>query len=505
MEGNVKKARVILIGCGPHAKRVYVPALTRLKNVEVVLVIDLKSQEVAVRSTDFGRFSPEFWFVDPFVDNLPTELSDRAAAYVSDNEIKGVIIATEPLVHKAYAKWALANGLNILMDKPVTARAFSTTNVASAEGILEDYLELLKDYEKLQSAGESIFVINSHRRFHDGFRFVAEQIREIGEKTNCPVTYIQAYHCDGQWRLPSEIVTQEYHPYCFGYGKASHSGYHIFDTIYQLYQASGVHEKSADSMEVVSSFIQPNGFFSQITEQDYKKVFGNGYDLVNRWSDDQLRDMCSDFGEIDVSSIVTLKKHDEAIANLSINLVHNGYAGRTWIKPGADLYKGNGRIKHESYHIQQGPFQNIQIHSYQAYANHDEEGGFEDFLGGKNHFDVYVFRNPMVASSNDQPKVYRLSDLMPTTEMKSKSMVAMEWIKHKVVEEFVDYLVGKLEKAAVQSQIGDHLVPVQIMSGIYLSNVLRQRGSFNSPKFNIGLRTAEHSASCSLRSDSVLE
>lgn len=487
MEG-IKKARVILIGCGPHARRVYVPALAQIAGVELLLVVDLKSQEATVRSIDYGCLQPEFWFFEPFLDKLPRELYVSLSSYVSDNKITGVIIATEPLVHKMYAKWALQNGLNVLMDKPVTARAFSTSQAASAEGILEDYFELLEEYNTLQLKKESIFVINSHRRFHEGFQFVADQIREIGEKTNCPVTYIQAYHCDGQWRLPSEIVTQEYHPYCFGYGKASHSGYHIFDTIYQFYNAAGVDQKFADSMEIVSSFIQPNGFFSQITDQDYRRLFGEEeYNSVSQWTEDQLRELCGDFGEIDISAIITLKKQEEAVANVSVNLIHNGYAGRTWIQPGKDLYKGNGRIKHESYNIQQGPFQNIQIHAYQGYDKHDEENGQEDFLGGKNHFDIYVFRNPLVADSKVQPKVYSLSDLRDKAELKSDSMITMEMIKYKVVAEFVGYLTGGKKKEEIKSQIEDHLVPVQMMSGIYRSHILRQRDSSNLVKSHFGL------------------
>ena len=394
MKNNENRAKIILIGCGPHARRVYLPALQSIKHIELALVIDLESQELIVQKALAKNPESELWLIKPFLESMPKTLTTRLSSFVIENEITGVIIATEPLTHKAYAIWALQNGLNILLDKPITARANVTSKISSAEGILEDYMDLLENYKKLQFEKETIFVINSHRRFHKGFQFVQEKIREIGEKTNCPVTFIQAYHSDGQWRLPNEIVTQVYHPYCFGYGKASHSGYHIFDTIYQLYKAAKVEDKFADSMEIVSSFIQPNGFFNQITGEDYNAIFGEQYNLINQLTDAELKQICSDFGEIDISSIITLKKNDVAVANFNVNLLHNGFAGRTWVSPGEDLYKGNGRIKHESYNIQQGPFQNIQIHAYQAYDKHDENNGQEDYLGGKNHFDIYVFRNP---------------------------------------------------------------------------------------------------------------
>jgi predicted dehydrogenase len=397
VEKLISKTRVILVGCGPHAKRVYLPALRQLKHIELTLIIDLESQEHSVRAAVNDSLGIELWFIKPFSGGIPFDLAQRISAFVFEQGVVGVIIATEPLVHKAYAEWALQNELSILIDKPITTQADAVSNMTSAEGILDDYMFLFEKYSKLQLKKETVFMVNSQRRFHKGFQFVQDKIREIAKITNCPVTFVQAYHCDGQWRLPSEIVSQEYHPYCFGYGKVSHSGYHIFDTVYQFYKAAEVHAKLADTMEIVSSFIQPNGFLTQLTETDYQKLFGEKYNAVNQWSDERLKQISSDFGEIDASAIITLKKNEVAIANLSINLLHNGFAGRTWLQPGKDLYKGNGRIKHESYHIQQGPFQNIQIHAYQANDKHDEDKGLEGYLGGKNHFDIYVFRNPMVA------------------------------------------------------------------------------------------------------------
>lgn len=487
MQKTKCQARIILIGCGPHARRVYLPALRKIKHIELALVIDLKSQEIVVKSALEGDKEIELWFVDPFTDQLPNNLDNRLSKFVVEQAITGVIIATEPLVHKVYAEWALGNGLSILMDKPITTRVDATSNLSSAEGILEDYLDLVESYRQLQVKKETIFIINSQRRFHKGFHFVQNKIREIAEKTNCPITFIQAYHSDGQWRLPNEIVTQDYHPYCVGYGKASHSGYHIFDTVYQFYKSANLKEKFADTMEIFSSFLQPNGFFTQLNEVDYLKIFGEKYNEVSHLNDDQLKQLCGNYGEIDLSSIITLKKNDEVIANFNINLIHNGFSGRTWLQPGNDLYKGNGRIKHESYHIQQGPFQSIQIHAYQANDKHDEDNGLEDHLGGKNHFDIYVFRNPMVANNVTQPQVYKLTDIMETTNIESNSELTMEFVKFKVVEEFADYLTGKKSKSNISSQIEDHLIPVQIMSGIYSANILRKIDSTNLAKSSFGL------------------
>lgn len=486
MENKNKKAKIILIGCGPHAKRVYLPAINKINHIKLELIVDLKSQESIIQASLTNFEKTQLHLTEPFKNDVPADLSNFLSKFVQEKGISGVIIATEPLVHKAYANWAIQNGLNILMDKPITTRANVVSDISNSEGILDDYLEILENYRLLQNKKETIFIINSHRRFHAGFEFVKEKIREIGEKTNCPITFIQAYHCDGQWRLPNEIIHQEYHPYCLGYGKASHSGYHIFDTIYQFYKSSGVEEKFADSMEIVSSFIKPNGFFTQFNEKDYLKIFGTNYNLVNPYSDEKLKELCINFGEIDISAIITLKKNKEAIANFNVNLIHNGFAGRTWITPGEDLYKGNGRIKHESYNIQQGPFQNIQIHAYQATDKHDENKGVEDYLGGKNHFDIYVFRNPLLADNLKQPQVYSYKDITNSENSNNESIITMEWVKFKVVQEFADYLVGNIEKESMHSQIEDHVIPVQIMSGIYTSNIIKEKDGSNIVKLAWG-------------------
>jgi len=472
-----KSVNIILIGCGPHARRVYIPALEHIKNVKIALIIDLKDQETDIRESIKIGVETSFMFIDPFEGSLPRKLAYHLSEFIQHNQIDGVVIATEPLVHYVYAKWALENGFNVLMDKPITTRPDVVSNDENAKGILEDYEDLLEDYHRLQDIKETVFIINSHRRFHKGFQFVQEQIREVAALTNCPATFIQAYHSDGQWRLPNEIVTQNYHPYCSGYGKASHSGYHIFDTIYQFYKASINPEKIADQLDIFSSFVRPNGFIKQITEEDYKLVFGQKYNTVHRWTDEELSPVFASYGEMDVSSILTLKKEKEIVANFSINLVHNGFAGRTWITPGKDLYKGNGRIKHENYFIQQGPFQSIQIHAYQASDQHDTHGIEED-LGGKNHFDIYVFRNPLISNGEQQPQVYKVSDLVKDRPQEDANMITMEWVKFKVVEEFVDYLSGKKLKSEMTSLLDDHLFPVQIMSGTYRSNISKSVVSY---------------------------
>lgn len=504
----MKHVKIALIGCGPHARRIYLPALQALRShypIELSLIVELAPMAESVAgAVNANGFTPATLLVDRFSEALPETIAAELTRQVKRHGIAGVIIATEPLVHKAYAQWALAQGLNILIDKPITARADAASSLESARGILEDYEQLLRAYWRLQQDAETIFMVNAQRRVHPGFQLVERLLGEVGQLTNCPVTSIQSYHCDGQWRLPAEIVTQTYHPYCQGYGKASHSGYHIFDMMYRLYAAAGVEDKRADAMEILSSFVQPNGFIKQLTEADYHALFPGDYERVQPWRDDELRGMFGGFGEIDLSAIVTLKHQADTIANLSVNLLHNGFSRRTWTTPGADLYKGNGRVKHEHHNVQQGPFQNIQIHSYQASDRHEDTGEAQNRLGGNNHFDIHVYRHPMVAGGGPSLRVYNGADALAELGHERADLLTSEFSKHRIVEQFVGYLAGTTRKTSLASPIEDHMVPMQIMSGIYRSHVLRSRSADCLVKMKFGAGVLPHATGAGMTEHPML-
>tara|TARA_B110000008_G_C16782495_1_gene489280 strand:- start:354 stop:839 length:486 start_codon:yes stop_codon:yes gene_type:complete len=146
---------------------------------------------------------------------------------------------------------------------------------------------------------------------------------------------------------------------------------------------------------------------------------------------------------------------------------------RTWVQPGTDLYKGNGRVKHESYNIQQGPFQNVQIHSYQSNDNHDGMTCLDGDLGGNNHFDIIVYRNPLIASTKKSMEFYNINDILKQMEQGTTKEVLTESVKYKVVRDFISYINGTLSREDIKSHLDEHLFSVQIMSSIYQSHIKR--------------------------------
>lgn len=485
---RAKKINLILVGIGPHAKRAYIPYLLRLQksyNIEIAAIVELKEMEALTR--DYFKslsLSPKQIYIDRFKgEKIPHDLKNFLDHSVTELSLGGLIIAAEPQVHKPFALWGLENSLHILMDKPISTRVNAAINESDAEKIYTDYQELLRAYRQHQRKRKTIFSVHVQRRYHAGFHKVFQLIREITNKTGCPITSLQSMHADGQWRLPSELVDIPYHGFNQGYGKISHSGYHFFDLTYQLLQSSYIRKKWPDSADVYSSFLLPEGLLTQMNEDDFEKCFSNKYRKISKYSHKQLIELSREFGEIDAFTLLDLKKRNTTICQISINLIHNSFSRRSWIEPAKDLYKGNGRVKHETHSIQQGPFQSIHVHSYQMKDGHDKNSQEDYDLGGNNHFDIHVFRNVGIVGGNPYSKI-RIDELLDQ-EFKKEPGLVIEQIKEGVVREFLDALNGKIKKSKLISSIEDHEFAVRLMSAVYVSHIRKMKGNMPVVSFPV--------------------
>jgi len=417
----------------------------------------------------------EPYFVDPFQGDLPADVHRILDAIVAEQLVNAVIISTEPLVHRAYLDWAVDRGLNVLVDKPLTTRRDVAHDVEQARGLWQDYSQVIARYRRAQARGaNTCLLVNSHRRFHPGFEHVMGLIEEVRDETGCPVTNIASEHCDGQWRMPLEIIEQDYHPYNQGYGKLSHSGYHCVDMVNCFLRAGMVPGKRPDSMSVTSSFLMPVGFVEQVHREDYLRYFGPEYATACPMDDGELSDRMARFGEIDATSMIEFDRAGTTVAQASIRLHHNGFARRTWLSPGKDLYKGNGRVRHERHRIDSGPFQTIYIESYQANDKHDRSDAMDFELGGNNHFDVIVFRNTGWGSGHEPLTVTRLADL-PTTAGFDSGLLYNEQVKEACLREFLGFIAGDIPRSDLRSSIEDHAMTVRLMSMMYEANAMRRQ------------------------------
>ncbi|KAF2463258.1 uncharacterized protein BDR25DRAFT_384757 [Lindgomyces ingoldianus] len=481
-EPTAKPARFLLVGVGPHAKRTFIKHLKVLKDegkAELVAAVDVIPNQARTEEYAAVHFpGPELIFVPMFRDPMPPSVVVQLDEVVARLGIDCVIISAEPECHKAYGLWAIRHGLHVIMDKPITVRRNAVTDISQAAGISEDYHELLEAYNELQTRKETFFLINSHRRYHPGFYCTSDMIAEIQAKTGCPVTNLVSTHCDGLWRLPGEIVDQHYHPFRYGYGKVSHSGYHFLDTTYLFMKAGWSASKRPDEIEVVSSFLMPNGFMRSVTTKDHQDIFGaEAYDATTGHSEKQVEELMETMGEYDAMLQIAFKREGEVVSTAHINLLHTGFSRRSWLENGKnpDLYKGVGRVKHESHEVRSGPFQTIVIDSRQANDKHDRSKPSTAELGSDNHFEVQSWRNCDVLGESDPLKVYTVADLDRRYDTQLPGIYS-ENVKRGILWEAVDYLKGNKLLNKMASNLADHSVPAALMSAAYASHVRRTLG-----------------------------
>ncbi|MBL1228438.1 NUDIX domain-containing protein [Enterococcus sp. BWB1-3] len=381
----------LLIGLGPHAKRIYLEFLQNETYIDKVIVVDLVTEKEKVESIlNKTELKYELILLNNSVRNNK-ELSeeDELILYktVKENNIKKVIISTEPRSHKMYIDFCLKYGLDIMCDKPITTPLYTNTFQGSSL-ISEEYDELLENFENSNS---EMFEIQTQRRAHKGYRAIRKIISDVVQEYKVPINKITISHSDGTWSMPSETVFRENHPYKYGYGKLMHSGYHFLDLLSFFIEINEENGFSYHHKSVMSTDYRPNDFYSYFGKKFNEKL---GFFDKNEYYENL--NIVRNFGEFDISAIVDYKDNDENIITTAhLELSQSGFSKRAWFDLPEDTYKGNGRIRHEFVDITVGPLLNIKVLSYQS--SEVGEGKIDDnSIGGLDHFDILVFRNSAI-------------------------------------------------------------------------------------------------------------
>ena len=183
----MKSANILLIGCGPHAKRVYLPILKEMQSQNVYLkavveINDKKDDVTKVISKNFENV--ELLFISPFqkqfTHKIPSETIKALNNLIIKHKINGVIIATDPLHHIQYAIWAMQHNLHILMDKPISTYSNVANSIKQAKQIEHDYKILMAYYND-----DYAFIINAQRRFLPQFDIIQKLIKIEEVKFSC--------------------------------------------------------------------------------------------------------------------------------------------------------------------------------------------------------------------------------------------------------------------------------------------------------------------------------
>jgi len=496
---------ILVIGAGPHARRIYLPILLRSTlptATKVVSLVDLESQRETISKGVLAEYpeirNPIFLNQSESLivqNKLTPAVDDRLTALAKENNISAVIVSSEPSTHIAYAKWALNNRLHILMDKPISAPDNLANSEAAVKQILDDYYEIADLYKaKKAQHPELRFNVMAQRRYHPAFQFMKEKIMEVTSRTSAPITSFQSLHSDGQWRMPSEIVDQDYHPYNRGYGKCLHSGYHAIDIANWLVAASYREDCSLTKINTYSNFVYPNDFLTQLPLDVYSQLF-NDFAEQNKYNKETLSQKFRQFGEIDAQIALDYKQANDSLTVGQLSLQHNGFGQRNWSSAkGRDLYKGNGRVRHEKHYFTQGPFQAIYYESLQSEEILNKTVNHSD-IGGEYHLDVHVFRNSRLFSDWKSYEKFTLEDFSVNV-LKGYSRGHQEDARRSAV---IDFLKGIEDSAhSSVSDLLDHEVSTSIIAAAYQSALNKKLN--NNPVAEIKLadntdapkRTREH-------------
>ena len=464
---------IMLVGLGPHAKRIYMN-LFRKYRITPRIIVDLKSkkkeienylEEKDVRNVDLFLVEDE----KRDLEELPNETKEKLKEIIKQKDIKYAIISTEPKAHFAYAKLFLDNDINILMDKPITAPVDVSSDFKQAEKIKKEYDILCDMYKKKK--GKINFKIQCQRRFHEGYLYVKKALEQVVKEYNIPITYIDIYHNDGMWNMPSEFIERENHPYKYGYGKLFHSGYHFIDLMAWLLEVNKETKgKQINNAEMFVSTYKPIDFFNVFNNYDYKKILRtNRFEKVLSSDYNNFKK----YGEIDFHSIINFKQDERLITNCSINLMQSGFSRRAWSELPKDTYKANGRVRHERLNVQVGPLMNIQVHSYQAYEIADREKMCNNNVGSVEHFDIYVFRNSQLIGG-------KTFDMLDIATLSEKDKEYFEGYNEKARENcFINFLLDIDDS----SDLLEHKSSIEITEKAYEI----MSSNKNMAKFNINI------------------
>ncbi|MEU4805801.1 Gfo/Idh/MocA family oxidoreductase [Actinosynnema sp. NPDC023587] len=469
---------ILLIGVGPHARRNHLPALLDARRdglVSTVVGVDLLEAEAVVEGHRATGPVGEvvMHYVESFSateDTLPGEVRALLDRVVREHSVDAVLVATEPSFHVVYSKWALGAGLSVLLDKPLSVHADSSTDPARAARIQTDFDDLARAYDAARREDADVVVsVQCQRRYHPAFLVMRDLVAEVAAYTNCPVTSVQSFHSDGQWRLPDELLDIGYHSFDRGYGKAAHSGYHFFDIVPWLIEAGERPGKALDSVEVHVNSTRPVDLLAQLTHTDYDRLFP-GFAEAVRYPEDELRAAVAGFGEVDAFVSLAFKSTGRTVTLGSINLVHNGFSQRgSFLPNSADLYKGNGRVRHETHIVEQGPFQAIHFHSLQSldddHGGAGTRGGHD--IGEKGHVSLHVFRND---AFNPGWRRYEGLDRDAVERAAGgHGEPSQSASRRRAVHEFLEFLNGKRDRASMASELPTHRRSSALMAGTYLS------------------------------------
>jgi len=192
-------------------------------------------------------------------------------------------------------------------------------------------------------------------------------LRDVMDRSQIGITYLDCYHANGIWYLPEEILARENHPYKYGYGALLHGGFHPVDTAMWFLELNKTVASAAkpDRICITSQHTSPLDFFAQVGSTAYQRLFNE--DMLARI--DQATSGGATLGECDISILFQLLSQERVLTSGAVTVLQTAYSTRA----SNDLLRPSYRVAHDRVNIQVGHLLNCQLRNCKAPGSDDPD------------------------------------------------------------------------------------------------------------------------------------
>lgn len=357
------KRNIIMIGLGPHAQVCQYYFLEKMNRqgipVRLRLLVELQD-----RAEDVERFlqdksvQPDQLFGLPVSDRNSPDIHPQLLAYLEKikHSVDGILLCTEPKAHKKYILWALANNIDILSDKPLTAPLINE----------QGFDQVWKDYQDIEAAlarSSARLCLLTNKRVHKAYSEVYNQVRDFVTEYKMPITQIEISEGGGVWAFPAEFQTRENHPYKYGYGVLLHTGFHYVDLLLHYQSINHLIGLEEDQINVHAFGTTPYDAVHQIPQAVYEKLFP-GEDFSKEFAALPLEEY-KKYGIIDLVSSLQFLKDGAVITQGTLNMLQNTLSSRAKRATPANPYLQLGRLTQNYISVFCGPLFNVRLSFFQ--------------------------------------------------------------------------------------------------------------------------------------------
>lgn len=368
---------IIAGGSGLWSEKNHYPAILSLKNkgliVRVVAICDpvnpYLNQKGEIRNSLKQVIDSDRPVWIDTTGKQPDEIAQELDTLL---DISAIIVATNPVHHFFYCKWALSRKINILCDKPIVTTVNSSSSPKAALGINKNFEILWNIYAKNRQADPSyLFCSPLRRRALEPFVEVQQSLQQISDRHQEDIRHMSVVVNGGIHKFPLEYLKGGAHGHIDGVGTLSHTSYHYIDII-AWYLKSTAQQLRFIDIEL-SNIIRVKDYLATKSYSALAKLIGDDSVTVS-----DHPELSTAILETELDFVFTLKLNNskrQRLGTVTFTVNYTGFAPRqVQYDPEITEYahsKKSGRMSSVFFDIHQGALQQWQIHKNdEAIADH---------------------------------------------------------------------------------------------------------------------------------------